>query len=99
MSTLLEKPVSILSATGYNKGIGGDTMPTYTVTIHPNEEGDGYWAKCAIDERGCAFTSGDTIQETQINMYESFSLLIEDDYPDVTDYLFEFVLAEPVFYE
>ena len=92
-AAVLDKQIPISPATGLNKGRGGGVMPTFTVVIHQNEGGVGYWAECAIDERGCAFTSGDTIQETQVNMYESFSLLIEDDYPDITDYLFDFVLA------
>jgi len=88
MSTLLEKPVSILSATGYNKGIGGDTMPTYTVTIHPNEEGVGYWATCKLPNGG-ANTSGDTLREVQSNMFEAMDLYLED-YPHITDYFLNF---------
>ena len=65
-------------------------MPVYTVIIHKNEDGNGYWATCAVDGKGSAFTSGDTIRETQINMYESFSLLIEDDYQDITDFLLKY---------
>ena len=64
------------------------TIPIYTVTIHKNEDGVGYWAKCYVND-SCAFTDGDTIQETQRNMFEAMDLCLED-YPDITDYILHF---------
>ena len=68
------------------------SLPTYTVVIHKNEDGVGYWAECELGE-SCAFTDGDTIHETQCNMYESVSLMLEDDYPKVKDFSLAFVLS------
>ncbi|MCL2160002.1 MAG: type II toxin-antitoxin system HicB family antitoxin [Oscillospiraceae bacterium] len=58
------------------------------VAIFPSEDVGGYWAK-SITMPG-AFTQGDTIQETEKNMYEAVDLLIEDDYPEITEYTLEF---------
>ena len=69
-----------------------NALPVYTVVIHKNEDGKGYWAKCQMSN-GCCFTDGDTVKETQENIYESVSLYLEDDYPDITDYLLNFVIA------
>ena len=79
----------------HNNRIGGDFLntPIYTVIIHQNEDSIGYWAECPMDNGAC-FTDGDTIKETQANMYESVSLYLEDDYPDVTDFALSFVMAK-----
>lgn len=62
-------------------------MPTtFNVIIHAAEEG-GYWAECPQLE-GC-FTQGETIQETQANMYEAVDLYI-DDSPDIREYSLSF---------
>ena len=74
----------------YTPAKGETVVPVFLATIYQNEDGVGYYAKCPVDDMGCAFTCGDTIGETQANMYESFALLIEDDYPDITDYALEF---------
>jgi predicted RNase H-like HicB family nuclease len=75
--------------TAYNN-VRGDIMPIiYKVKIHPCVDTTGYWAEC-VSLPGC-FTDGETIQETQSNMYESISLFLRDDYPEITEYslLFE----------
>ncbi|MCL2203527.1 MAG: type II toxin-antitoxin system HicB family antitoxin [Defluviitaleaceae bacterium] len=79
----------------HNNRMGNDyaNTPIYTVVIHRNEDNIGFWAKCPMDN-GCCFTDGDTIQETQRNMYESVSLYLQDDFPDVTDYFLNFVMAD-----
>jgi len=77
----------------YNNIIGDDIMPIYTVIIRKNEDGIGYWAKCPMDN-GCCFTDGDTVRETQTNMYESVSLYLQDDYPDVRDFSLNFVITK-----
>jgi predicted RNase H-like HicB family nuclease len=69
--------------------------PVYKVVIYPNEDNaGGYWAKCPIDEKGCAFTDGKTIMETEINMFESVSLMLRDINPGITDYSLAFTLAD-----
>jgi len=65
----------------------------FTVTIHPNEDNIGYWAECPM-ENGGAFTDGDTIKEVQINMYESVALYLQDDHPDIIDFLLVFEYAD-----
>ena len=68
-------------------------LPVYTAVIHKNEDGMGYWAVCEMPNGG-ASTIGDTIHETQKNMYESMSLFLEDDYPDVKDFFLTFALSD-----
>jgi predicted RNase H-like HicB family nuclease len=60
----------------------------YTVFIYPDYENGGYWAECPMDIGGC-FTTGETIHETQRNMYESVDLYLED-YPVAIDYILSF---------
>ena len=72
--------------------IRGDVMPIYIVHIHKNEDGVGYWAKCPM-ENGCCYTDGDTVKETEENMYESVSLYL-DDCPDIEDFSLKFVMAD-----
>ena len=67
-------------------------LPIYTVVIHKNEDGAGYWAKCKFPD-GCAFTDGDSIYETERNMYESVALYLQDDYPQIPDFSLKFVMA------
>ena len=64
--------------------------PIFTAVIYKNEDGEGYWAKCQMDG-GCAFTDGDTIYETECNMYESVALYLQDDHPDIKDFSLNFV--------
>jgi len=93
MSTaLLERTVPVTSAARYSINASSSIIPIYTVIIHKNEDSAGYWAECPMDN-GAAFTDGDTVQETQLNMYASVSLYLQDDYPDITDFLLEFALA------
>ena len=70
-----------------------DDVPVYNVVIHKNEDGNGYWAVCEMPNGG-ATTMGDTIHETQHNMYESMSLFLQDDYPDVSDFSLQFVISQ-----
>jgi len=73
----------------YTSDMEGDFMPAiFTVIIHPNEGIPGYWAE-SPDLPGC-FTDGDTIKETEKNMYESVSLFLEDDYPEIIDFSLNF---------
>jgi len=44
-------------------------------------------------DNGAAFTDGDTLQEVQKNMYESISLYLQDDYPDINEFSLEFVIS------
>ena len=76
----------------YNN-VRGDVMTKTVHVIHViicpcEEEVGGYWAK-SVTIPG-AFTQGDTIQETEKNMYESVELLLEDDYPEITEFTLEF---------
>ena len=75
----------------YNNRIGGDVLPIYTVIVHKDEDGDGFWAVCDMPNGG-ATTMGDTIHETQRNMYDSMALFLKDDYPDITDFSLNFVM-------
>jgi len=71
----------------------GDVMPKiFNVIIHPCIDTGGYWAEC-ISLPGC-FTDGETLQETQINMFESVNLFLQNDYPDVNEYYLNFDVQE-----
>ena len=37
---------------------------------------------------------GDTVRETEINMYEAIDLMLEDAYPEITDYTVEFEVRD-----
>jgi len=75
--------------TAYNDVRGDETMvKTIHVVVRPAEDVGGYWAKSTTIPG--AFTQGSTIQETEKNMYESVELLLEDDYPNITDFALEF---------
>ena len=63
------------------------TPAIYKVVIHAAEKG-GYWAECLMPNGGST-TDGDTIQETQKNMFEAMELYLED-YPEVTEYFLAF---------
>jgi len=67
-------------------------MQTFYVTIHPCVDTTGYWAECKMNN-GCCFTDGETIQETQKNMFESVSLYLED-YPGVSNYRLAFEVCD-----
>jgi len=60
----------------------------FDVIIHPCEDTGGYWAECT-SLPGC-FTDGETLQEAQSNMFESISLFLQDDYPDINEYHLNF---------
>jgi predicted RNase H-like HicB family nuclease len=73
---------------------GGFAAPVYRVAIYPNENNaGGFWAKCFVGENGCAYTDGDTIEEIQINMYESVALSLEDD-SDIIGFSLEFTVSD-----
>jgi hypothetical protein len=89
--------VSIPSKTGHTIPIrGGYMAPVYRVVIHPSKDTGGYWAECAINEKCGAFTIGDTIKETQVNMYESVTLMLDGDYPDIADFSLEFSMSADI---
>jgi len=60
----------------------------YTVIIHPCTDTNGYWAECPMPDGGCT-TDGETLQETQKNMFEAMEFYLED-YPEVKEYLLQF---------
>ena len=72
--------------------INGHTIPIFQVIIHMCGDTNRYWAECPMDN-GAAFTDGDTLQEVQKNMYESISLYLQDDYPDINEFSLEFVIS------
>lgn len=75
------------SPLAYNNGIRSGAMHSiFTVAIHAADEG-GYWAECR-ELQGC-FTQGETLQETELNMYEAIDLFIED-VPDIKEYSLAF---------
>ena len=65
---------------------------TFRVVVHPCVDTTGYWAECPMDN-GCCFTDGETIQETQKNMFESVDLYLED-YPDIANYRLVFEVCD-----
>ena len=68
-------------------------MPTtIRVVIYPAADVGGYWAESPTI-RG-AFTMGDTVRETEVNMYEAIDLMLEDAYPEITDYTVEFEVRD-----
>ncbi|MCL2189839.1 MAG: type II toxin-antitoxin system HicB family antitoxin [Defluviitaleaceae bacterium] len=69
-----------------------DHIPLYEVVIHKDEDG-GYWASCEMTNGG-ANAMGDTVYETQRNMYESMALFLKDDYPHVQDFMLQFVIKQ-----
>ena len=82
----------VKTSTPVNDNIKSGVVPTTIhVIIYPAEDVGGYWAK-SVTIPG-AFTQGDTIQETEKNMYESVSLLLEDDYPEIIEYTLEFEVS------
>ena len=87
-----KETMSISPIVDYNSSVGGVSMTVYTVIIHKDEDGSGYWATCDMPNGG-ANTMGDTIHETQRNMYDSMALFLKDDSPDVTDFSLNFVLC------
>jgi predicted RNase H-like HicB family nuclease len=72
----------------YNNIRGDVMLKKIHVVIYPAEDVGGYWAK-SVTIPG-AFTQGKTIQETEKNMYESVELLLEDDYPEITNFTLDF---------
>jgi len=76
----------------YNSKIFNKSLmqPIYTVIIYPSELG-GYNAKCDMPNGGCV-TVGNTLHETQMNMFEAMSFYLED-YPEITDYYLSFIVA------
>ena len=84
--------MSIALAKEHNITRGDVMLNIYNVFIHKNDDGNGYWAICEMPNGG-ATTMGDTIYETQRNMYESMALFLQDDYPDVLDFSLNFVVS------
>ena len=80
-------------ASDYISHIENDVVPIYTVVIHKNENGSGFWAVCDMPNGG-ASTMGDTVRETQRNMYESMALFLKDDYPEIKDFSLNFVISK-----
>jgi len=70
------------------------SVPVFQAVIHPSKDTGGFWGECHVNENGGAFTIGRTVKETQSNMYESVTLYLKDDYPDITDYSLEFSMGE-----
>ena len=66
--------------------------PAFHVSIHPCADTTGYWAECKM-KNGCCFTDGETIQETQKNMFESVDLYLED-YPGISNYHLTFEVCD-----
>jgi predicted RNase H-like HicB family nuclease len=60
----------------YNNIGGIEMIKTFNIIIHKSEEEKGYWAEC-LELSGC-FTQGDTLRETELNMYEAIDLFLED---------------------
>jgi len=85
--------MSIALTTEHNVTRGDVMFNIYTVVIHKNDDGSGYWAVCEMPNGG-ATTIGDTLHETQRNMYESMALFLKDDYPDVVDFSLNFVMSQ-----
>ena len=78
--------------TAYNN-IRGDIIPAkINIIIYPDKDSGGYWAK-SVNIPG-AFTQGDTIQETEKNMYEAIDLLLEDDYDEIINYTLDFEVCD-----
>ena len=63
-------------------------VPTFNVVIRKAEDVGGYWAECT-NVSGC-FTQGKTIKEIQERMFEVVNLILQDDYPEISDYFLEF---------
>jgi predicted RNase H-like HicB family nuclease len=76
----------------YNSTTGGGTVmvsvPVYQVIIQPTKDVGGYCASCDMENGGCT-VQGDTLRETQILMFESVAIYLED-YPDIKDYCLNF---------
>ena len=70
-------------AAAYNK------PAVFNVVIHPSPDVGGYWAECSMPGGGCT-TQGDTLHETQKNMFESVSLFLQDDHPDIKEFFLVF---------
>ena len=77
----------------FNNLIEDEVVPIFNVVIHKNEEGDGFWAICDMPTGG-ASTMGNTVRETQQNMYDSMTLFLKDDYPEVRDFSLNFILRK-----
>ena len=60
------------------------TQKIFKVLIHPCVDISGYWAECTALP-GC-FTDGETVQETEKNMFEAVRLFLEDDFPGIKEY-------------
>jgi len=76
----------------YNSIRGDIVMPKiFNVVIYPSKDVGGYWAKCDMPDGGCT-TQGETLQETQKNMFESIDLYLED-HPEVAEYFLKFEVA------
>jgi predicted RNase H-like HicB family nuclease len=64
------------------------SVPVYQVVIQPTKDVGGYCASCDMENGGCT-VQGDTLRETQVLMFESVAIYLED-YPDIKDYYLAF---------
>ena len=64
----------------------------FSVTIRPCVDTIGYWAKCDMPDGGC-ITQGETLQDTQKNMFEAIDLYLED-YPEISEYFLKFEVCD-----
>jgi predicted RNase H-like HicB family nuclease len=78
--------------TGYSNIRSDAKAKTILVNVCPAEDVGGYWAK-SVTIPG-AFTQGATVRETERNMYEAVELMLEDDYPEITDFTLEFEVRD-----
>jgi len=65
---------------------------SYTVQIHPCVDTTGYWAE-SVSLPGC-FTDGETIQETEANMFEAMDLFLRDGSHSVQNYSLRFEVKD-----
>jgi predicted RNase H-like HicB family nuclease len=84
--------MSDFAAVAYDNETRADNASVvYDVVIHPCEDVPGYWAEC-VSLPGC-FTDGDTIRETERNMYESVGLFLRDGSLAISDFSLKFEVS------
>ncbi|MDR1102055.1 MAG: type II toxin-antitoxin system HicB family antitoxin [Clostridiales bacterium] len=81
-----------IKVTSEAQAVAKNAIPTFHVLIHPAEDVGGYWAECTFPNGGCT-TQGETVQETEKNMFESITLFLED-YPEITNYFLSFEVCD-----
>jgi predicted RNase H-like HicB family nuclease len=66
--------------------------PTYNVAIYADPDVGGYWAQCT--SLGGCFTQGETIKETELNMFEAVDLFLDDGSgSEIPDYFLAFEVS------